>query len=89
MRPDSEEYAIYRADARAFLEFCQDNHVRAPLSERALTIWLIHLTLSDVHCSEIERKQTALETLFRHIGILPEDELEGDALTDQETAPRE
>jgi len=38
---------------------------------------------------DIERKQTAVETLFRHIGILPENESEGEALTGQETAPRE
>jgi len=68
---DDAEFSAFRQDAKEFLEFCQDTHVRRPLSESALAVWIVHLTNAGASESEIERKIRSVETLFEHIGIRP------------------
>lgn len=74
MGPSPEEPTTYRADCKAFLEFCQDLQIRTPLSLRTLDFWLCYLEDIDVPDSDRRHMRASVEALFRNIGVLPEDE---------------
>lgn len=71
--------AAYRQDAQEFLEFCQDTHLRFPLSKEGLETWIAHLSAMGFPSSDISAKRASVETLFRHVGVLPD--------TDNDKAP--
>jgi len=74
MRPGSREFATYRADCKAYLEFCQDHRVQGALSEFALYCWIACLEGEGVLAVDRARMRASVETLFRHIGVLPDNE---------------
>ena len=74
MTPGSKEFDIYRADCKAYLEFCQDHHVPAALSQFALYCWIAFLECEGVATEDRARIRASVETLFRHIGVLPDHE---------------
>lgn len=67
-----QDVPAYRADTKAFLEYCQEHHLRAPLSQSALEGWLAHLDRAGISEDERHRVRRSVETLFRHIGVLPD-----------------
>ena len=70
------DQATYRADIFAFLEFCQRHCSLAPLSTRALYLWIAHLEGEGVPIPERNPMRGSVETLFRHVGILPDEQTE-------------
>ena len=76
MGPGFEDDSTYRADCKMFLDFCQDLQIRAPLSLRALDFWLCYLEDIDAPEADRRRIRISVEGLFKHIGVLPEDEPE-------------
>ena len=76
MGPGFQDESTYRDDCKAFLEFCQGLQIHAPLSLRALDFWLCWLEDIDAPGSDRRRMRTSVERLFRHIGVLPDEEPE-------------
>ena len=65
MRPGSREFDTYRADCKAYLEFCQDHRVPGALSEFALYCWIACLEGEGVLAVDRARMRASVETPFQ------------------------